>query len=413
MNKRAANERKRKGKPKQPSKPTPKARFKQTDSNDGVNLSLTSSGARSPNRKETTGPALDSSGSSKNKPKIKSSKQQKFVRIFLAILALFVVITLYFGIRIYNAGGNIVGGDLLNVFTQNEPLQVDKYGRSNTLIFGTSEDNGNHSGAMLADSVMVLSVDPETKEANTVSIARDLWVKYSVPCSVGYEGKINAVYFCGADNGKTEEQASQDLADAVARVIGTDVQYYVKVNYTVVRDAVDALGGIDVAIDSSDPRGIYDVNTGIRLPNGIANLDGEQALALSRARNSDGGYGLSRSNFDREKNQQLILKAMQTKALSTGVLSNPVRVARLSESLGNNIVTNLPSSQVQSALSIARNLPSDNIVPIDLATKENSLLTTGTIGNQSVVVPALGLYTYSAIHAAIEQAFTASTPAVD
>jgi len=33
-------------------------------------------------------------------------------------------------------------------------------------------------------------------------------------------------------------------------------------------------------------------------------LDGERALALSRARNAQGGYGLEGGNFDREKNQQ-------------------------------------------------------------------------------------------------------------
>lgn len=410
MDRRTANERLRKVRSVPPPPQALKTSAKNPNTTSGGDFSMLSNGARNPYHEDQNNTPLDSPKSSNNQLKTsgktkKTSKKKKFFRIVLIILALLAVVTLYFGIRIYNAGGNVFNGGLLNVLTKSEPLQVDKFGRSNILIFGTSEDDEGHSGALLADSIMVLSVNPETKEANTVSIPRDLWVKYSEPCTVGNEGKINAVYFCGIDNGKTEEQASQGLADTVATVIGTDVQYYVKVNYTVVRDAVDALGGIDVVINSSDPRGIYDVNTAISLPNGRSTINGEQALALSRARNSEGGYGLPRSNFDREKNQQLILKAMQTKALSSGVLSNPLKVARLSESLGDNIVTNLPSSQVKPALSIAQNLPSDNIVPIDLASKENPLLTTGAIGGQSVVVPVLGTYNYTAIHATIEQAF--------
>lgn len=378
-----------------------------------ISKPMKASGTNEANLKKPAGTTHSKLSSNQEKTKVKNSIKKKFAIVTLFLFAILALITLYFGIRIYNAGGNIVGGNLLNAFTKSEPLQIDEFGRANFLIFGTSEDDVNHPGAMLADSIMVLSVNPETKEANTVSIPRDLWVKYSQPCTVGYEGKINAVYFCGIDNGKSEKEASQDLANTVAKVIGVDVQYYVKVNYGVVRDAVNALGGIDVTINSPDPRGIYDVNTGIRLPNGVTTLDGQKALDLSRARNSGGGYGLSRSNFDREQNQQLILKALQNKALDTGILANPLKVARLSESLGNNVITNLPSSQLQSALKVARDLPGNNIVSLDLATKDNYLLTTSRIGIQSVVVPVSGLFDYTAIHSTIRQAFSASSTATN
>jgi LCP family protein required for cell wall assembly len=342
------------------------------------------------------------------KPKTKNSKKKKLLITALVIFLILALSTMYFGFRILNAGSNIVNGSVLNVFTKSEPLQVDQYGRANMLIFGTSEDDAGHSGALLADSIMVLSVNPETKEANTVSIPRDLWVKYSEPCTVGYEGKINAVYFCGINNGKTEDQASRDLANTVGAITGFDIQYYAKVNYAVVRDSVNALGGIDVTIASEDSRGIYDVNTGIRLPNGVSTLDGQKALDLSRSRNSGGGYGLSRSNFDREINQQLILKALQEKALKAGILANPLKVTRLFESLGNNIATNLPSSQVQSAIKISQSLPGGNIKTIDLAEKGNPILTTGRIGSQSVVVPSLGTFDYSAIREVILRTVTAT-----
>lgn len=339
--------------------------------------------------------------------------KNKIIRAALIFILVFFLVIGYFGYRLYSAGDGVFGGSLLTAFTKNEPLQVDKYGRANFLIFGTSEDDEGHSGKLLADSIMVLSVNPETYEANTISIPRDLWVKYPETCTVGSEGKINATYFCGINNGKSEQDASLDLAKVVSTVIGTDIQYYAKINYSVVRDSVNALGGIEVVINSSDSRGIYDVNTGINLPNGTVQLNGEQALALARARNSEGGYGLPRSNFDREKNQQLILKAIQDKAKSTGILANPFNITRLSESVGDNVVTNVPSSQLKSILDVSKNTQSSNIETIDLASKENPLLTTARINNQSAVVPIAGTFDYSQIHDLIDTEFTTKDSSSD
>lgn len=56
--------------------------------------------------------------------------------------------------------------------------------------------------------------------------------------------------------------------------------------------------------------GIYDPNVNLRLPAGVSHLDGKTALKLARARNAAGGYGLHRSNFDREMNQQRIISAI-------------------------------------------------------------------------------------------------------
>lgn len=336
----------------------------------------------------------------------KSLMKNKIIRAALIFILVFFLVIGYFGYRLYSAGDGVFGGSLLTALTKNDPLQVDKYGRTNFLIFGTSEDDEGHSGKLLADSIMVLSVNPETYEANTISIPRDLWVKYPENCTVGSEGKINATYFCGINNGKSEQDASLDLAKVVSTVIGTDVQYYAKINYSVVRDSVNALGGIEVVINSSDSRGIYDKATDLTLPNGVVVLDGEQALDLARARNAKGGYGLPRSNFDREKNQQLILKAMQDKAKSTGILANPLNITRLSESIGDNIVTNVPSSQLKSILDLSKNTQSSNIETIDLVSKENPLLKTAPINGQSAVVPVAGVFNYSQIHALIEQEFT-------
>lgn len=234
---------------------------------------------------------------------------------------------------------------------------------------------------------MVLSVDQDTSDVAMFSIPRDLWVDYGMACSVGYSGKINATYLCGLEaNNNDQKAASQYFAQIVGSTLNIDIPYYIKVDYGAVSGVTDALGGIDVDVYSDDPRGLYDVRTGLNLPPGVNHLNGQQALLLARARNSKGGYGLSRSNFDREKNQQRIVQALQKKAFSLGVLANPQQALSILDSLSDNIKTNVSMSELRKALDIALAMGNNKIRSIDLT----DLLTTGTVGSASVVLPTDG-----------------------
>ncbi len=340
------------------------------------------------------------------KPRKKWSKKKKI--IVFSLITTFVLVLAFAGFmawKILSSVGNSFNGNASDFLTKSTPLKTDQYGRSNILIFGTSEDDPGHSGAELADSIMVLSVNKESKRANMISIPRDLWVDYGVQCSVGFSGKVNAAYMCGLESTNDPEAASMAFAKVVSGVIGTEIQYYAAVNYSVVRDLTDALGGIDVDIYSDDPRGIYDVRLNLTLPAGVNHLDGRTALDLSRARNSKGGYGLTRSNFDREKNQQRIIKGMQKKALSAGVLTDPSKVLKIFESLGNNIKSNLEMSELRSALDIAVGLSDDSIVSLPLTDKDIALVTTDHYNGQSIVRPTAGLTDFSQIHEYIKSNF--------
>lgn len=330
-------------------------------------------------------------------------------KVFFWIFAVFFVCGLLFGgwyaYRLISGTGGIFTGSYLDLLRGRQPLERDQFGRSNVLVFGTTEDEARGSGDLLTDSMLVVSIDQDDKNGNIISIPRDLWVEYNKQCPNGTVGKVNAIYSCGVQNGLSEIDASNDLADTIGEVIGTDIQYIAKVNQVVLKEVVDNLGGVEVTIDSPDPRGIFDVATGLELPNGPVTLDGQTALDLSRARNSRGGYGLPRSNFDREQNQQKIIRAIQHEALSTGTLANPNRVIGLADALGDNVVTNLPSRQIRTVIDIARGVNADSIETIELADRENPLVTTGQEAGQSIVLPTAGLFNYSQIHEVIRGKF--------
>lgn len=195
-------------------------------------------------------------------------------------------------------------------------------------------------------------------------------------------------------------------------LFGLDIQYYAHVNYTVLRETVDAVGGITVEIDSDDPRGILDRNFDwkcrytcyyVKWPNGPAQLDGEHALALARARNAAGGYGLSRGNFDREQYQQKIMIALKDKAVSAGTLANPVAVSQLIDSLGNNVRTNFDAAEVKTLIGLLGEVKNESIKRIDLVAEGEAVLTTGTAGQgMSIVRPVAGLYDFSAVRSYIK-----------
>lgn len=338
------------------------------------------------------------------------SRKKKITKNILLILLLVALLAVgYVGFRLYMSSDKLFGGNPFSAIFSNQKLKQDNLGRSNILIFGTSEDDPGHSGALLADSIMVLSVNQDTKEATTISIPRDLWVEYDIPCSSG-QGKINATYACALNtNNNDEAVASLNFAKQVGQIVGLDIQYFAKVNYSFVRETVDALGGIDVTIDSRDPRGIYDVNTGLKLPNGVNSINGEQALQLSRARGAAGGYGLEQSNFDREQNQQAVLRAIQQKALSSGTLTNPLTALSLIDSLSANISTNVESSELRTIINVAAGVAPDTIASLPLNSKENPLVTTGSHGGQSIVRPVKGLFDYSDIQNYVKQSLSPAT----
>lgn len=350
------------------------------------------------------------------------TRKQKVVRRILKFLAIVIVLVVAFlAIKTYIATNNILQGSIFDIL-QNKPLKMDANGRTNILLFGTSEDDPGHEAGSLTDSIMIVSIDQKQKNAYLVSVPRDLYVDYGQACSAGYQGKINVIYGCYSNDGKKEASGAHALGKKVGDVLGLDVHYYAHVNYTVVRDVVKALDGITVTIESRDPRGIMDSNFDwkckkgdayasyatilkncppnghfIDYPNGKVKLDAEHALYLAQARGDAAPtYGLEQSNFDREKNQQKIVKAIRDKAVSAGTVTNLGKVTGLIDALGNNLRTDFEVSEVRTLMQLGQDIPSERIKSISLIEEGNELVTTATIG-ASVVVPAAGTYDYSQI----------------
>jgi len=343
----------------------------------------------------------------------------RFIKwLVIAIIVATIVVGGYMVFKFIAAGNNIFQGNFFDIF-QSQALKQDSNGRSNFLILGTSEDDPGHDGANLTDSMLVVSIDQKNKNIYMFSVPRDLYVEYGTACISGYAGKINAYYSCvNSDNtASAEQERLSQTQKLVGDIFGLDIQYGIHVNHTVIKEAVDAVGGIDVNIQGSEGApGILDRNFDwrcnykcylVKYTNGVHHLDGEHALFLSMARGDIAPtYGLANSNFDREKNQQKILVALKDKAMSTGTLTNLGTVTALIDSFGNNLRTNIQTKEIRTLMQVASEVKSKDVVSLSLFGGDNPLVKSGSYGGASVVMPSAGVFDYTDIQTYLKKSLS-------
>jgi len=338
----------------------------------------------------------------------------------LVVLALFVISGGWLGWKVYANMSKIFGDKnplhVLSAFKP-VPLKGQDTGHVNILLAGNSSDQGDHGGASLIDSIMLVSVNTNEHTAFMLSIPRDLWV--DVPGS-GY-GKINTTGAVTTFNESGYPKGGIGaLEKTLSENLGVAINYYSLVNYSAFKDSVNALGGIDVNIKSEDARGLYDPsfrgNEGgpLKLANGVNHLNGQTALNLARARGDPyngvyGAYGFPNSDFDRTEHQRQMMLALKDKAISMKVLSNPSKVGKLMDSVGDNVKTDFELNELASLYYLMKDVKTSNIQSLSLNDAEGkNLLANYNANGQSALMPAAGVDDFSDIKKFINKNFNSN-----
>ncbi len=337
--------------------------------------------------------------------------KKKILLLSLLVLLIPVVIIAAWDYRNYARASDQMFGssNLINVLPPNH-LDSDD-GRTNILIAGFSTDDPGHSGAELTDSIMVLSLDKDTKTGYMLAVPRDLYVE--IP---GYgPAKINEAYEAGKQmkfKGIGYPDGGMGLLEkVVSDSFDIDIHYYALINYGAVKDTVKALVGITVNIKSDDPRGIYDPGflakegLAVKLKNGRQQIDAQTALNLTRARGMGyGSYGLAQADFDRTKNQQAVLRGIKEK-ITWQRLLDPRKNAPLLDAIANNVKTDLEIGNILPLYRLFNSVPGNKLKSVTLRDVEgqNLLSSYGTPTGQSALIPAAGIDDFSQIQEAIKQ----------
>ncbi len=300
------------------------------------------------------------------------------------------------------------GGAALDILTS-APLDGESTGRVNILLAGNSFDEKGHEGAALTDSIMVASMNLTTRHVAIISIPRDLWVQYN-----GEKMKINAVYPVAASGNPGAADLGNytagmgALGQVVETVTGLHINQDVLVGYSALKDTVDAVGGIDVVIEGTkpdgrpEPRGIYDPAAGVNLQNGPQHIDGLTALRISRARNdhevagNEDAYGVGDNDWGRQRNQRMILTALQQKIKSTPALANPATMVSIFNTVSKNVRTDLSVHQVRRVYDLTNGQVGMTSVSIK-GDDTHELLKNYKAGDLDAVVPTAGRFDYSEI----------------
>ncbi len=283
-----------------------------------------------------------------------------------------------------------------------EALNGESTGVVNVLIAGNSAADPNHGGALLTDSIIVASYNLSAKQLTLISIPRDLYVNVN-----GNYMKINAAYTNGG---------MDTLKAVVEKVTGLTINHQVLVDYAAVRDMIDAVGGIDINIGSSDPRGIYDPMVGFSIGNGVQHLTGDQALLLARSRNDptyDGRipYGLPNGDFDRQANQRKIIEALLGKIASSATLVNSTELQSMISSLSGNVSSDFTVGQLRRAYDLSKEVATTHSITIRGVDGNILLRDYKTVADGDALIPAGGIGSYSAIQAYINRTISAQPAA--
>jgi LCP family protein required for cell wall assembly len=337
------------------------------------------------------------------KRRVKLVRHRAFQTAMVAMALLIGSGALLFAQGFFNAKKVFKGGAqaaALSSEVDPNALKGEGEGRINILLLGIG--GIGHEAPDLSDTMIVASIDPVNKTASLLSVPRDLWVK--VPGSKT-TGKINAAYEVGkyaylhkmdSSNNNTQAiKAGFKTADeTVEQVLGIDIHYNMLVNFASFKQAVDTVGGVTVNVpeDLYDPTMAWE-NGGnsVLAKAGVQQFDGKHALIYVRSRETS-------SDFARSQRQRALILALKEKIVTLGTLSNPLKISKLMNAFGNNVVTDLSLNDASRLYTLTKGIGDSGVKSLGLADGTTRLVTTGRVGNQSVVLPVAGQDNYDAIH---------------
>lgn len=246
---------------------------------------------------------------------------------------------------------------------------IDRQGNDlmNILLLGTDEEITN-DGFRRTDTMIILSINRTTGTVAMLSLPRDLFVY--IP-AWGMQ-RLNLAWWRG-ENGGWNDGPFELIRQTILYNFGINVHYYAMIDLSGFREAIDLLGGVNVAVDCAiedlpligaevpkaarriNEDGYYVLDVGEYL------LSGPEALWYARSRHNS-------SDFDRGRRQQQILRAVWRKAIDSGLLAgNPAQLLELWNLSGDILETNLRFEDLVGLVPVALSLQPgmiENFAPV-------------------------------------------------
>jgi polyisoprenyl-teichoic acid--peptidoglycan teichoic acid transferase len=255
----------------------------------------------------------------------------------------------------------VQGSDLPNVSIP----PWDGTDRLNILLIGS--DQRPNENTYNTDTLIVVSIDPNTKQVAMFSLPRDstdLPLPPGTPLARAYGGiypaKINSLFTAVRNRGDLVPGTSKTRGyNALKSVLGNlyqlDIKYFIEVNFTGFKRVVDALGGVTINVQAPVIDEGYPADTGrhqrIYIPAGIQHMTGAQALVYARSRHGS-------DDFDRGYRQQRVLTSLREQANISTLFP---KIPALYQALRSTVKTDIPLDQLSKLAGLADQIDTQNI----------------------------------------------------
>jgi LCP family protein required for cell wall assembly len=255
------------------------------------------------------------------------------------------------------------------------------HGAINLLMLGLDTRAGwdAKGDSSRSDTILILHISASHDNAYMISIPRDTIATIPADSSMGFDGsreKINAAYAYGSMNGRGWTGGAKLATKAVHNLTGIKFNGVAVIDFDGFKGILETLGGVHMCVDKdmwsshyrvdshgkisyavgADPT--YPPSDALWFRKGCRDMQPWEALEYSRLRHSTNG------DYDRQRHQQQLLRAMVTKATSKGILSNPSKVAAILKAAGSSLKMDTGGIPIDDFVFGLKGLAAADLIPI-------------------------------------------------
>ncbi len=274
----------------------------------------------------------------------------------LALLSVATVVTGVVLVRRYE--GSVHQATLLDsgARAHSEAGLVSVQGPLNYLLLGSDQRPGDTTDGERSDTIILVHVPASLDGAYLISIPRDLLVDIPPDPATDFTGsseKINAAF----DHGGGGTGGFQLMSRTLTQLTGVRFDGAAIIDFTGFQRVLSLLGGVDMCVDERT----VSIHTGAVYQPGCQHLRPWQALDYVRQRED-----LPNGDYDRQRHQQQLLKALLTEAGRQGLTSNPVKLDQLIRAVGSSLTVDTNGVPISALVYSLHGIGSDNLVGIRL-----------------------------------------------
>ena len=309
----------------------------------------------------------------------KMSGGKKLLLLFAEILLLLVLLVILYVWRLWNKVDYTGSMDATEAginedISEESTLLMSQY--TNIALFGLDNRSKDKYGSGNSDSIMIASINNETREIRLVSVYRDTYLNIGEKNGETIYRKANAAYALGgsqsADKASRPKDAAANAVKMLNRNLDLNIQEYVCVDWNALVEVIDAVGGVEIEITDEEVKYINyyleETAKGAKTSSeqvtqsGKQLLDGVQATSYARIRYTKG------DDYKRASRQRIVLQALLTKVKSADFS----KLSKIANSVVDDIATSLSLADI---LLLAKNVKDYDLVsttgfPFALTTKE-------------------------------------------